>query len=166
MEKNKRVRSILNALDLFIVFIGLIMVFTGISIGFNNAMPTIGCFIISIGTLIAVYAGINMERQNLRPKIYISGKITGLDPEEAKRLFNEAEGWINANYDYKAVNPMKKVPYVEGKLWEEYMCDDIRLLIDCDAIYMLSNWEDSRGAKIEHEIALSTNKKVFTQITN
>ena len=30
---------------------------------------------------------------------------------------------------------------------------DIRLLLDCDAIYMLANWELSNGATLEREIA-------------
>jgi len=30
---------------------------------------------------------------------------------------------------------------------------DIKALVDCDAIYMLNNWRDSKGANVELNIA-------------
>ncbi len=52
------------------------------------------------------------------------------------------------------VNPAEKAD--EGKpgmTWEEYMRQDIRLLLDCTAILMLTGWENSRGARLEHRVA-------------
>lgn len=85
-------------------------------------------------------------------KIYISGKITGLSQTEAFANFERAEMRINC-FGFEAINPMKKVSEQEGKSWKEYMLEDIAILWDCDAIYMLRNWEDSKGAKIERAIA-------------
>lgn len=82
-------------------------------------------------------------------KIYISGKITGF-PEYAEK-FAEAEAELTAN-GYAVVNPIRNgIP--SGEPWNVQMKADIRLLLDCDAIFMLDNWEKSIGATLEHEIA-------------
>jgi hypothetical protein len=41
---------------------------------------------------------------------------------------------------------------------------DIRTLLECDGIYMLDNWWDSRGARIEHTIAVGLGYLVLYQI--
>jgi hypothetical protein len=85
-------------------------------------------------------------------KVYISGQITELDLEQAKYKFNWAESWLKVR-GYIPVNPMNVSPYVEGKEWKEYMKECVAALFDCDAIYMLSNWRESKGARIEKAIA-------------
>ena len=91
-------------------------------------------------------------------KIYISGKITGLPLEEAQALFQAAEDAIISsemfNLTSKAIpiNPMK-IEHNHGQSWEEYMREDIYALLGCDAIYMLNNWGESRGARLEYAIA-------------
>lgn len=50
------------------------------------------------------------------------------------------------------MNPLT-LPHSHDKSWHSYMREDIKALCDCDAIYMLANWRDSRGARIEFEIA-------------
>jgi hypothetical protein len=41
------------------------------------------------------------------------------------------------------------------------MIDDIRGLFDCDAIYLHSDWGQSKGARIEYQIAKELNLKVM-----
>lgn len=94
----------------------------------------------------------NITNQQNQMKIYISGQITGLDSQEARAKFDEAER-ILIEKGYSPVNPMKLNVAIEGKTWEEYMLDDLRLLFDCDAIYLLDNWQASKGARIEYHIA-------------
>ena len=53
---------------------------------------------------------------------------------------------------YDVVNPAKK-GIVPGYKWTDYMKEDIKQLCDCDAIYFLSNWVNSRGAIMERDIA-------------
>ena len=36
---------------------------------------------------------------------------------------------------------------------KEYMLDDIKLLFDCEAIFLLNNWQASKEARIEYLIA-------------
>lgn len=85
-------------------------------------------------------------------RIYISGKISGLDYAEAFKKFDRAEVWL-LTQGWLPINPMKKVSEQEGKSWKEYMLEDIAILWDCDALYMLHDWKDSKGARIELAIA-------------
>ena len=83
-------------------------------------------------------------------KYYISGKITGLQPSEYAARFSKAEADLTSK-GYEVVNPLSHV--VPSAHWKEQMKVDIRLLLDCNAIYMLSNWEQSIGATLEYDIA-------------
>lgn len=85
-------------------------------------------------------------------KIYISGPITGYDREERKRTFAAAAKHYE-DLGYKAVNPMEGEE--EGLEWEDYMRRDIEKLCKCDAIAMLPGWEDSKGARLEYEVAMA-----------
>ena len=84
-------------------------------------------------------------------KIYISGKITGMEAE-ARELFNLAEAELRFR-GFDPVNPMALNHEHDGS-WHSYMRQDVKALCDCDAIYMLTNWADSKGAIIEHTIAM------------
>jgi len=91
-------------------------------------------------------------------KVYISGKITGIE-NEAPLLFAKAEKHLQEN-KYLTVNPMT-LNHDHDKSWHAYMKEDVKALCDCDAIYMLTNWKDSKGAIIEHEIAIYLGLKVI-----
>lgn len=99
-------------------------------------------------------------------KVYISGKITGLPLSEAEERFKDAEELISA-LNLTPVNPLKNgLP--RHSSWEEHMAKDIELLKQCEAIFMLENWEDSRGAKIEYDFAIGSGKTIMyeNQISN
>ena len=86
-------------------------------------------------------------------KIYISGKITGYTVEQAKALFKQSEVLI-AEKGHEPVNPFDLSETHPDKTWKDYMLDDIKGLFDCEAIYMHKDWQDSKGARIEHGIAV------------
>ena len=90
-------------------------------------------------------------------KIYISGKISGIE-NEAPELFAKAERELQAK-GFETVNPMK-LNHQHDKSWHSYMKEDVKALCECDVIYMLSNWTDSKGAIIEHTIAMYLGLKV------
>lgn len=85
-------------------------------------------------------------------KIYISGPISGLPLETVYNNFTNAE--VNLlEKGYKVVNPFNNgLPTTAT--WEEHMRADLKLLLDCDAIYMLEGWEKSRGARMEYALAV------------
>lgn len=85
-------------------------------------------------------------------KIYISGPISGLPLETVYNNFTNAEVQL-LEQGYEVVNPLNNgLPTTAT--WEEHMRADLRLLLDCDAIYMLEGWEKSRGARIEYALAV------------
>ena len=77
---------------------------------------------------------------------------------EARELFNLAEAELRLR-GYEPVNPMALNHEHDGS-WHSYMRQDVKALCDCDAIYMLTNWADSKGAIIEHTIAMYLGMRV------
>ena len=84
-------------------------------------------------------------------RVFISGRITGDNYAEAVEKFTEAEIQIS-QLQYLPINPIKTglPPFAT---WEEHMVKSIELLLTCDAIYLLSDWEESKGSRIERFIA-------------
>ena len=99
----------------------------------------------------------------MRGTVYISGQITGLPIEEAQKLFKQAEELLIA-YGYKVVNPLT-LPHNHGKTWDEYMREDLIAMLNCTHVLMLSNWQQSKGAKIEHSLAKEIGLKIFYDIS-
>lgn len=89
--------------------------------------------------------------------IYLSGKITGLPPAEAAANFKKAERKVLTQQpDADIFNPFEECSiFFKGKdpEWSDYMRYCVALLVMCDQIHMLPNWKDSKGAKIEHDLA-------------
>jgi len=88
-------------------------------------------------------------------RVYISGPITGV-PDHAKKFAVAFAALAKAGHD--PVNPVdieRMLKYLMGRepTWEEYMREDIKALTDCDGIYMLDGWEESRGAQFEAHVA-------------
>lgn len=95
-------------------------------------------------------------------KIYISGKITGLDPLLAATAFEQA-AYLLKTLGYEPINPMENEE--PGLTRAEYMAKDMVLIDQCDGMYMLSNWEDSKRARIEKHIAETLEKPIFYAVT-
>ena len=92
--------------------------------------------------------------------IYIAGKISGME-KEAFELFEAAQHELESQ-GYVVINPMK-LPHNHDKTWESYMRECMKALVGCDEIYMLKNWKDSRGAKLECVIAYILEIKIKYQ---
>lgn len=95
-------------------------------------------------------------------KVYISGKISGID-NEAIAIFKQAEDFLK-NKGLEPINPFSLNHDEHDKSWHSYMKVDVRALCDCDSIYMLKNWVDSKGAIIEHSIAMMLGIKILYQV--
>lgn len=93
--------------------------------------------------------------------VYISGAITGLSIETVITEFGNAEKELQTK-GYKTKNPLHN-GLESSAAWEAHMIADIKMLLDCDCIYMIDGWKDSRGAKIEHYIATSLGMGVIYQ---
>lgn len=91
--------------------------------------------------------------------IYISGKITGDDNYKAK--FAEAEKLL-AEKGFNVINPCKVGEY-EFFSYEQFLHIDFALIDCADAIFMLSDWQNSKGAIREWHYAQSHGKTVIFQ---
>lgn len=92
-------------------------------------------------------------------RIYISGPIAHYDIIERKARFERAEEAILASGNI-AVNPFENgVP--DDADWRDHMKADIKMLLECDAVYMLEGWEGSKGCKLELDVATSCGIPVF-----
>ena len=88
-----------------------------------------------------------------KEKVYISGKISGLGREVYTGKFAKAEELVRAK-GYKTVNPThflvcrwRWLYRIVG--YERTLLYDIWRLWQCDRIYLIPGWMDSRGARIE-----------------
>lgn len=92
-------------------------------------------------------------------KIYLSGKITGLPIQEAREKFADAQALLE-EIGFEAVNPTEKG--LSNELpWEQCMVKDIESLLSCDAIFMMDDWMESKGAQIEYDIANRLGKDIW-----
>ena len=98
-------------------------------------------------------------------KIYISGPITGM-PELNEPAFASASLAI-AEKGHVPINPFdvcRDIP--RGSDLMAYMRADIKAMMDADAVLMLSGWAESRGARIEHSIAVFLEIPIYHSVDN
>ena len=92
-----------------------------------------------------------------RPVVYISGAITNAS-EEKRGMFEMAER-LYTDAGFFAINPMKLHLNVNKHEWYHYMRIDVIVLLlmfkdkRTKIVCALEGWEQSRGAKIEVEMA-------------
>ena len=103
-------------------------------------------------------------------KIYISGKIGNLDMADVRAKFDAVDTMLTAA-GHQVLNPLDihdhpHVPVNNPSTWAEYMVNDIAAIFDCVAIYMLHDWQDSPGARIEHAICKEMGKQIFYAATD
>ena len=83
-------------------------------------------------------------------KLYISGRIGGLPRHIAEQNFAKAEELLSQN-GITAINPLKLVP--AGAINKYAMLKLIPIMLECDGIVLLNDWQWSEGAKIEEALA-------------
>lgn len=87
-------------------------------------------------------------------KVYISGPITGVENYEEN--FKQAENKL-LSLGLEVFNPARFCKDLKDKItnpsWNDYMKICIPALLECDAIYLLTGWELSKGALLEQKIA-------------
>ena len=95
-----------------------------------------------------------MEKNKDILNVYLSGKIAGLQEDLYKHNFAWA-AWkaleLFPDNRLNIINPAE-LPAIH-KTWADYLIRDLTILKDCDAIVMLPNWRESKGAMTEHAFA-------------
>lgn len=101
-------------------------------------------------------------KEQSQDMVYISGKISGLDEEVYLKEFSAIENRL-MQAGYKVINPVKELKPLADKLkqegvseielWNVLMKEAIKLLLKCNKICLLHNWNESAGSNLEVEIA-------------
>lgn len=82
-------------------------------------------------------------------RIYIAGRISG--DAEFREKFERAERYLTEHLEWKwweVVNPVRECP--DGWPWWRCMVRCLWLVAGCRWVAMLPDWNESRGARIEH----------------
>jgi len=100
-------------------------------------------------------------KKNRKKLVYISGKITGDD--NYKQKFDEAAKLLS-DFGFTPINPT--VICDPKWTYTKQMHTCLNTLFKCDAIYLLDDWRESRGATAEYYVAECLGiKKLFIKDT-
>ena len=99
-----------------------------------------------------------------KQKIYVSGAIAHHDIGERRMAFESCASFCEL-CGFEAVNPFENKFWKQGRGmsadWREHMKEDLRMLLECDAICMMDGWEGSKGCKLELDVASSCGLTVY-----
>ena len=90
--------------------------------------------------------------------VYISGKITG--DKHFKRKFLKAKVRL-VKKGFDVINPCDISCYADFLSYEQFLHIDYALIDCCDGIYMLRDWKDSNGARLEFNYAKCKGKEIL-----
>lgn len=97
-------------------------------------------------------------------RVYLSGPISGYDPDERKDYFCEMQRKLILR-GLEAVNPFEN-GLSDWRPRTEHMAADLRMLLGCYAILMLDGWQKSAGACLELMVAYQCGIKVIMGYDN
>lgn len=92
-------------------------------------------------------------------KIYIAGKVTGLETEKVFKKFQKAFKHLQ-NQGHSVMTPDVLCEFT-GFEHEDYMHVCYAMIDRCDAVYMLSDWQQSKGARMELQYAADHQKAII-----
>ena len=91
-------------------------------------------------------------------KVYIAGPMTGL-PHFNRPAFLQAA----LNLSFEKHVPLNPAILPDGLTEADYMAVGITMLQRADAIFLLTGWQFSAGARAEHALALKLGLEVIEQ---
>lgn len=98
----------------------------------------------------------------MKPKIYIAGKVSGEKIHEVTMKFGKAQKELEA-LGYEAINPLAVVNDWHTT-WRNAMTKCIKALVECNRMYVLPDYQKSKGAMIERMIAELLEMKVYENL--
>lgn len=107
-----------------------------------------------------------MELKLKKKLVYVAGPMTGY-PEFNFPAFNAAAHKLRSQ-GFEVINPAEldaedlNSDGTAAHAWEYYLRRDLRVLLDCDAIFLLPGWAASKGASLELHIAKHLGMEVMS----
>jgi len=103
------------------------------------------------------------EEEKAKKHVYISGPISGVDPEQCQKRFSEIEEMLT-DMNYRVFNPLKNgLP--SNASTNRHMRRDLNVLSNetdpFDFIFMMKRWPHSSGCKEEFNLAIACGIKVM-----
>jgi hypothetical protein len=92
-------------------------------------------------------------------KIYISLPISGLNVSRCRNRALRCKLYIE-RLGHEAITPFDVCPD-SNRSYAYFMGRDIEALMNCDAIFLMSGWSESRGCQLEWRCAEIYRKKIF-----
>lgn len=78
-------------------------------------------------------------------------------------MFARAEEELRVR-GYAPVNPFNNGVSLDAP-YEDHMRADLRMLLDCDGIYLLRGWESGRGACLGRAVAAACGLSIMEEFT-
>ena len=111
---------------------------------------------------------------SLYERIYIAGKVTGLPMEQVKQKFETASDKIKIALKAEVYNPIKLIceinrtrrllnlpPWTDDNHRKHIMGACLQYLSNCDTLYLLPDWNTSKGAIMERDFALKMRMNII-----
>lgn len=92
-------------------------------------------------------------------KIYLAGPMRGL-PDFNYPAFNAAAAQLR-EIGYDVFNPAELFGGDDSLPPEAYLTEDLRAVIESDAVFVMDGWQSSRGARVEVQVAQATGKNIY-----
>lgn len=112
------------------------------------------------------------EKRIRKPRLYVSLPIA-IDEKTVALRWRKSMEDISCDEllsQYEIYGPININDFDENGLTKErthdyawYMGEDVKILLNCDAIYMSTGWANSLGCNCELQVAKTYNKEVFYQ---
>ena len=94
-----------------------------------------------------------------KKKVYVSLPISGHNINYVKGKAERAAQYLR-DKGYEPVTPFD-VSQDENASYAEHMGKDINALLDCDAVFFLRGWEQSKGCQLERHAAMIYDKEMM-----
>ena len=93
--------------------------------------------------------------------VYVAGRMT-FEPENGKAAFDRAAAKLRAD-GHVVINPSElNSMFGKGRSYAQCLKADLALILSvCDAVYLLSNYTKSRGARVEKAVAEAIGLEVW-----
>lgn len=85
-------------------------------------------------------------------RVYVAGPMTGW-PDYNLPAFDRAGAEL-AERGYVPLNPAMHGADDPNRTWADYMRRALGMLVHADGVALLPDWDTSRGARLEHSLAL------------
>lgn len=95
---------------------------------------------------------------------YISGPMTGYDDWNYPAFHQAAADLRHRGHEVTSPAEQDEFSGLDPDVaeWADFIRWDIAVLVQCDTIVLLSGWHRSKGARLEHHIALELGMAVLT----